>query len=86
MKLNTLKFILIGLTLIMITACSGGGGGDVSNASNDSAGYNNQASSKNFSVELGSIVITRVSNGDAVEVDISDVNSGTLTLDSATQS
>jgi len=86
MQSKVLNFILIGLISIMITACSGGGGGDASNASNDSAGYNNQASSKDFSVELGSIVITRVSNGDAVEVDISDVSSDTLTLVSATQS
>ena len=73
-----LKFIwklLIASSLTVLIACGGGGGG--SQPSSDGEG---SITSTKFSVVLSDVDVRRVSNGNEVVVDISNINSEELTL------
>lgn len=79
MKLNgkIFKAGIAAVILASLTACGGGGGGG-----NDSPDPTPDPTpdpvSKAFSVKLASVKVLRVSNGEAVEVDTSEVDSGEL--------
>ena len=65
--------LLVSLSLVtLLTACGGGG------ENQESSGNDGSNTSVKFSVELSGLHVRRVSNGDAVSVDLSSINSGEL--------
>lgn len=64
---NRLIALLTASSLVTLTACRDGG-------SNTGDG-NNQTGTKSFTVSLANIEVTRVSNGDAVDIDTAEITS-----------
>lgn len=63
-----LVVLLTASFLVILTACGGGGG-------SDTGGGNNQTVTKSFTVSLANVEVTRISNGDAVDVDATEITS-----------
>lgn len=71
------RYVLLIVSLsVLLTACGGGGGNDDSTPSNNT----NQVTKKSFSVALTRVDIKRVSNKEPLNIDTSDISSGTLLL------
>ena len=64
-----IRNLFIILSVVVLSTCGGGGGDSDSGTGGVS-----------FTVNLTSVDIVRVSNGDSVNVDTSGITSGTLTL------
>lgn len=58
----------------MLSGCGGGGSDSKGGNSNPSAGGNDQAVSKTFTVSLANIEVRRVSNGNSLDVDASNIS------------
>ncbi len=66
---NLIETLLIVSSLAALTACGGGGGGDSSGGA------------VKFEVNLASVDIRRISNGDPIDVEVSGISSGELTYE-----
>ena len=80
--MNTVKFWAIAVVLGLLSACGGGGGGGSSSGGSIDSGTGGSTTvTKDFTVSLSSADLTRPSNGDIIEVDVSAVSqTGTVTV------
>lgn len=77
---------LAAIALAALTACGGGGGGGGGGGSSTGTGGGTGGTttdpvSKSFSVSVASMTVDRLSNGEQVTVDTSEVASGELTYE-----
>ncbi|MFC1523494.1 hypothetical protein ACFL6N_01760 [Thermodesulfobacteriota bacterium] len=70
---NAIRIILLALSVMMLSSC--GGESNPGNSSDEG-----DSTSKTFTVSLENVDVRRVSNGEIVKVDTTDITSGELSL------
>ena len=81
MKLSLRSAVMI--SVFLLTSCSGGGGGSGDGATPPSVTPPSTPTyvTKDFTISMSEASVHRISNGDTVEVDISDISSsGTVVV------
>lgn len=63
---NTARIVALGFLVLMLASCDSGG--------------SNTPTEKTFSISLENVDIRRVSNGETVALDTSEINSGQMTF------